>query len=204
MAKLTRKEAKAESRKRLILATISVLRQEGPGGLTTGKIANAAGLSQPSFYVHFKDMDDALFAAADEIGRELREALSRERHRVVERRSRETIHAAYLSALEAFLANPTFTEVILRYRRDDTTPIGRQARALVDAIRGDIYRDVTSHGLDESRLPALDIFVDLLLGMTLTAVEGLLDGRYADRNECAEVLFRAMVSVFTALSTRET
>ena len=203
MAKLTRKEAKAESRRRLILATIAVLREVGPGGLTTGKIARAAGLSQPSFYVHFKDMEDALAAAADEIGRELRAALSKQRQRVGELRSRETLHAAYVAALDAFLDHPEFTEVVLRYRRDDATPVGRQARAFVDAIRDDIVRDLGERGLDERRLPDLTMFVDLQLGMTLAAVEGLLDGRYTNRNECAEVLLRSIVSVLTTLAMRE-
>lgn len=201
--KLSRREAKERSRYRLVSATIDVLHQEGPAGLTTGKVARAAGLSQPSFYVHFKSMDDALEAAAVEIGEQIRAALRAERARLASERSHETMRAAFRATLNAFLLHPTFTEVVLRYRRDRATPVGKYARALFSAIREDILSDLRACGLDESRLPSLGAFVELMLGMTLAMLEGLIDGRFTDRDECADTLARSTTGVFWVLSMRD-
>jgi AcrR family transcriptional regulator len=42
----------------------------GYGGLSTGAVARAAGVAQPTFYVHFRDMDDLLRTiGTEQIGR---------------------------------------------------------------------------------------------------------------------------------------
>jgi hypothetical protein len=147
-------------------------------------------------------MEDALDAAANEIGKLIRRTLHEERERLRTQRSHDSLHAAFLAALNAFLAHPTFTEVLLRYRRDDVTPVGRYARSLVDGMRQDMLEDLRSMGLDESRMPCLSLYVELLMGMILAAVEGLLDRRFTNVSDCAEALLRSSISLYTALGEK--
>ena len=64
----------SKTRQRLIDSTLEIVRTEGPAGLTTGKIANAAGIQQPGFYAHFKNVDACLKAAADQLAERMRQA----------------------------------------------------------------------------------------------------------------------------------
>ena len=68
-SRLTRKASTELTRRRLIDGAIEILRRDGFAAATTGRIASAAGLKQPSFYVHFDDRDQVFEAAANEIGR---------------------------------------------------------------------------------------------------------------------------------------
>src|SRR5271166_1976965 len=66
------------TRRRLVDGAVDILRREGLAAATTGRIASAAGLKQPTFYVHFTDRDEVFEAAADEIGRRMLEKLQRQ------------------------------------------------------------------------------------------------------------------------------
>jgi AcrR family transcriptional regulator len=200
-SKMSRREAKARSRERLVGATIHILRDQGASGLTTGKIARAAGLSQPSFYVHFKDMDDAVEAAAERIGEKIRCSLSDARQALRQERSHAALYAIFTATLEALLADPTCTEVLLKHRRDETTHIGKYSVELLRSMRDDMLEDCRSFGLTDERLPQLELFVDFMNALTLSAVEGFLDGRYKDRAVCVEALVRASVSVYMGLES---
>ena len=63
----TRKASKERTRQKLVQATLKILHKQGPTALTTGRIAQAAGVAQPTFYVHFKGMDDAVGEAAEHV-----------------------------------------------------------------------------------------------------------------------------------------
>jgi TetR/AcrR family transcriptional regulator, fatty acid biosynthesis regulator len=201
VAKLSRREAKALSRQRLIDATIEILVGEGPGALTTGRVARAAGLSQPSFYVHFRDMDEALEVAAQTIGERIRQTLVEARRRLKTDRSRSALSEAFGVALDAFLSQPVCTQVLLRYRRDETTPVGRYAQALLETLRGDLVADCRAMGLDAARAPGLELFAEYTMAMTLSTVEGILDGRLSDRARCLDALVRSSVAVYGALQS---
>ncbi len=198
--KSTRAQAKERSHKKLINATIRVLRREGPQGLTTGKIARAAGLSQPSFYVHFSDMDDALEAAAEEIGTRIRKTIREERRPFTGTRSRDTLRAAFAGAVNAFMAHPTFTELVLRYRRDDSSPIGAYSRDLVASIFRDLHADFQGGMLGDAPLRSVDIYAQLIAYMTFGVVEGLLDGTLDDREACIDTLVDAAIASYRQLS----
>ena len=66
-------------------------------------MAERANVSQSSFYVHFKDMNDALQAAAAQIGEPVREALSRARRAMDVANPREAIRRVYDTAISAML-----------------------------------------------------------------------------------------------------
>jgi len=56
------------TRQRLLTTALALLRAEGAAGVTTGRVAAGAGLSQSGFYRYFADLDACIDAAvrADE------------------------------------------------------------------------------------------------------------------------------------------
>ena len=55
-----------ESRRRLLDATLSLIKVEALHKLSASRIAREAGMSSQSFYLYFKDMDDILLALSEE------------------------------------------------------------------------------------------------------------------------------------------
>ena len=66
----TRARPSGDVRRRIVEATLDLVRELGLGGLTTVAIARAARIHQPNFYAYFRNVDDCLAAAADAIASE--------------------------------------------------------------------------------------------------------------------------------------
>lgn len=196
--KPTRREAKELTRQRLVDATLQVLSEEGPEQLTTGRIARAAGLSQPSFYLYFTDMEDAQKAALREVGQQLRTVVRESRKHLVLRP--DTVREAYAAAVNYFTAHPIFTRLLLRHRRDPTL-LGRGLSEILTEARADFLADLRALGV-ERELRRLDLFVELVLGMTLTVAEAILDGRMPDQEEAIDGLTEAAVGAYRGLMIR--
>lgn len=56
----TRQAVKDETRARILKAGAKIIAEEGFGAFTMNKIAKAAGITQPGFYVHFDSIADLL------------------------------------------------------------------------------------------------------------------------------------------------
>ncbi len=174
--KLTRKEAKERTRQRLIDAVLHHIRENGMSGLTTGRVAEAAGIAQSSFYVHFKDMDEALQAAAEKLGVEMRGLLTEQRQRVdLARSPNANLRVAYEGTLRALLAYPALTDLMLSHRRDRNSPLGECLRAIIAEAREDLISDVR-HIFGDAATD-FDLEAHFIVGLTLTTVEGVVDGR---------------------------
>lgn len=61
----------AESRRRLLDATLSLIAVESVHKLSASKIARAASMASQSFYLYFKDIDEILLTLAKEAAEEL-------------------------------------------------------------------------------------------------------------------------------------
>ncbi|NOY92539.1 MAG: TetR/AcrR family transcriptional regulator [Deltaproteobacteria bacterium] len=173
---MTRVEAKQRTRGRLIEATLEVLYREGEAKLTTGRVAAAAGVAQPTFYVHFASMDEALTEAAERVSERVRVRLRDYREGLGVESPREAVARTFSSSLRALLAEPHMTELFLRHRRDVSSPLGRRFRQTIDAARHDLREDLLRMGLVKHEETAA-VQAELLVGMVLAATEGLLDGR---------------------------
>ena len=62
---MSRQINKERTRHRLLQAILKTIQRYGHGTLTTGRVAELAGVAQPTFYVHFRSMDQALEQVAD-------------------------------------------------------------------------------------------------------------------------------------------
>ena len=88
---IRREEAKFLTRRRLLDAAATLLGETGYAGLSASAVTRAAGVAQPTFYVHFRDKNDLVRTLADEkIGviRLASDAAARGAHQVAARSHR--------------------------------------------------------------------------------------------------------------------
>ena len=194
--KLTRKQAKEQTRQKLLDALLQIARTDGLQALTTTRIAAAAGGAQSSFYFHFDGMDEAMRAAADKLGRGIRDTIRRERGNIDLSDPKRTVRSVHAVTINAFLADPAFAQLFLQHRRDTTTPLGQTFAELLDETRRELASDMARV---MAALPNPDVYAELFIGMSLAIVEGLLDGRLADRDACLDAMAHV---VGTALAHR--
>jgi TetR/AcrR family transcriptional regulator, fatty acid biosynthesis regulator len=197
--KLTRKEAKQRTRQRLLDGLIEVARREGLQGLTTTKVADAAGVAQSSFYFHFEGMEDALRAAADRLGNQLKETIRSERQRVATGDREVTLRGAWEASINSMLAVPAFTQLFLRHRRDPTSPLGDTFSELLDQYRRELAEDISRYWSD---LPNQAIYAELIVGMIMGVLEGLLDGRIENKQACIDALMQLTSAALSSVPSK--
>jgi TetR/AcrR family transcriptional regulator, fatty acid biosynthesis regulator len=202
-ARLTRKASTELTRRRLIEGAIEILRRDGFAAATTGRIASAAGLKQPSFYVHFDDRDQVFEAAANEIGRRVIEILKRQLTAIDRAHPRRSIRAAYTAVTAAFLSEPELTRIFLRHRVDDGTVLGRTFRSLLDQVRGELVESLGRYGVVLPRSMA-EAHIELLVAASLGLLEGLIEGRLRDREPAIDAISDATVAMFRSLTRDRT
>src|SRR6186997_2192055 len=76
-----RRGKQGETRARLIRVTIDLLRVESLSALTTSRITKAAGIAQPGFYAHFKNVDELVQTAIMEVLEDMRVKIGDARRR---------------------------------------------------------------------------------------------------------------------------
>ena len=188
----TRKANKERTRNKLIQATLKILHKQGPTALTTGRIAQAAGVAQPTFYVHFKDMDEALEEAAAVVGESIRTRLSEFRDGLEDGASPQAaLRHAFTTGVEALVADRRSAELFLRHRRDVANPLGRRWRELTDVAREDLIKDLHARGVGKL-VDDLVVLADTIIGLVLTTVESILDGRVTNRSAAMDAMLRSV------------
>jgi AcrR family transcriptional regulator len=201
-ARLTRKESTELTRRRLIDGAIEILRRDGVAAATTGRIASAAGLKQPSFYVHFADRDQIFEAAATEIGRRVIEMLNKQLSAFDPAHARRSIRSAYAAMTTAFLTEPELTRIFLRHRNDDGTVLGRTFHALLQQARTELTDSLSRYNLVLPREIA-EAHIELLVAGVLGLLEGLLDGRLRDQEAAVDAIAGITIAMFRSLKDRK-
>jgi len=147
--RLGRRQKKERTRQLLIDAAIDIVRQEGIEALTTTRLASAAGITQPAFYVHFKNVEHCRQAAAGQLFERLRE-LQADAQQLAgslitgldSLDKQEVISATWEKVLTLALAERRTLETALRYRHDPSSALGRGVREALDRGRSDIARQL--------------------------------------------------------------
>ncbi len=108
---------------KIVNAAVTIMREEGPTGVTTARLAEASGIVQSGFYTHFKNVDEAIVAAAEHTGRRLRDIIRRWRMEIVALGDVTVQQLAehYASLIHLLLEERHFTELYLQYRRTPTS-----------------------------------------------------------------------------------
>ncbi|MFC7341361.1 TetR/AcrR family transcriptional regulator [Saccharopolyspora griseoalba] len=131
------------SREAAVAEAVRVLDDEGVGALSMRRIAQRLGVSSPSLYKHFRDLDDVLDAVADAIIEEITSQLPHDttswRHELdqLARRYRDTFRN-HPHALALVMRRPVRSEsslaglnAVLQILLDDGWSAARAARALL-------------------------------------------------------------------------
>jgi AcrR family transcriptional regulator len=203
-----RRGRQGETRARLIQVTIDLVRTEGLSALTTSRITRAAGIAQPGFYAHFKNVDDLLRQAIGQVLNEMREKIRAARRRSFERidsvenpANLDTLRAAYEDGLTVFLSDPAFAELFLRYRRDPSL-LGGYMRRAMDGVRADITEDIwmraQATGVPAERFPEISFWAEQVLALYFVAAEAMLDKRYGSREMLLDSLARSAQAIMIA------
>ncbi|GAA3609444.1 hypothetical protein GCM10022419_113070 [Nonomuraea rosea] len=206
---LTRSEAKDQTRRRLIRAALAILDEEGEAGLTTTKVAKAAGLAQSSFYVHFKDRQELLRVLAEEGGERLRRSMREARRKAREAPDDLESHRdTFRIPLEAICRHPELLRIQLRARHDPSSSLRDFARQTAAAYREHHAADLAALGYtadDERDRRRLEMIAEGIDAATNALAMGHLDGRYPDLDECADILTalsRGALRVLRAAKTK--
>lgn len=202
--RLSREEAKQQTRTRLLDAALELLIEQGYENLTTGRIAKRAGMAQPTFYVHFSDMQELLSELAANLVRKLRRAF---------RESRTPLHeggdVAAASRRTVWLALQTVVEhagLLRLYMAEQLhlqSSIGPQVRqsleAFIDDLADDLQRVPAAQDLPRARLR---LFTQCIVASSIAAGLSVAEGRYPLDDELVGSLADSFVGMLGALLAR--
>jgi AcrR family transcriptional regulator len=198
-ATLTREESKALTRQRLIEAAVRLLSSPDESRtLTTGNVAKEAGVAQPTFYVHFRDMDDLLTAVVEVRMKELRTAFNESRGAIdlsalAPGGPDEALRSAFRVPVRAMLDRPLLFRVYVRERTHADSPLGRYCQLLYQELRKDLAADLRVWAAQIERGASaneVEILADAFSSMVEGVALGLLEGKYDDVEEVVDILVR--------------
>ncbi len=191
-ARMSRKEAKAVTRARLLTAALEVLDEDGEAALTTTEVTRRAGIAQSSFYVHFVDMDDLVHGLVDHLASERRRQ-TRAARRMARRAPGdvEALRDTFRLPLADLVSHPRLFGLVVRSRYDRSSPLGEWSRGVLGATRAALVEVLVSWGMpdgtDADRRRA-EMVADGLVALTEMLALGHLEGRYPDLEEVIDVL----------------
>lgn len=188
----------------LVDAAIDTLSAAGPRGLTSVRVARAAGLAQSGFYRYFRNPDDCLRVVADAVGDRLR-ALHSELWRTMLAADPADVDATtryYEAWLGAVLVERRAASLFFRHR-NDPSPFGRAMTRHLDLMRADmtewLAKIAASAGVAPGHERSIALLAELLLAEALGLCESLLEERRTDVAPVARALARSAVDATKAL-----
>ena len=195
---LSREETKLITRRRLLDGAALVLRKEGFEKLTTSRVAREAGVAQPTFYVHFRDMNDLLQALAEENLVQIRKPLRQARLSIQTADSDDPLRETFRLPLRALTAQPELFKLWIQELHRPGSPLGRMAQEMQDEMRRDLVEDLIALGAPAETArerQRLEIIADGLIVLTQGMAVGYIDGRYTDLEQIVDVLVSFAIGV---------
>ncbi len=189
---MSRQIRKERTRLRLLQAILNTIHRYGHGTLTTGRVAQLAGLAQPTFYVHFQSMDQALEQVAEWVASELGPAFE---PAVSPRsdRAAQVLEEAVSKCTRSLVEDPKVAEVFLSNRRDQATALGRRWTVLTGGLRARMREMVVQVRPDAAPADAT-LHAEMLVSIIFGLAEAYLDERVEDLDRAAAVASRAIVA----------
>lgn len=179
--RLTRAEKKERTRSQLIQAAAELARTGGVAAVTTTAVTARVGVTQPAFYVHFKNVDEILAVAAEEISSRITQILREVRAAGRERGPIENSETTVRLSLEALISEPAMLDIFLRYRRDTTSALGNAIMACETRARRELAEDLAQGaakvGFDVAKLPPLSLVADTFVSLFIGGLESIRDER---------------------------
>ena len=188
---LSREESKLVTRHRLLEAAARILSEEGYGKLSAAAVARAAGIAQPTFYVHFSDKDDLVRTLAREKLEALRRPLKEARARVVGGHGIEALRDTFRLPLRALLDHPALFRLYVQEAHQPGSPFADEAKKLARELEDDLVEDLIAGGAPASTPAERDrlcMIAESMITLTETLGLGYLDGKYGDIERVVDVL----------------
>lgn len=197
--RLSREEAKLITRHRLLQAGLALLAEEGPEHLTTGKVAKRAGIAQPTFYVHFKDMDALLQAVTEDQVTRLRSTLRQLRLQINTGGgvAGDIIRETYRAPLQLLVKqHSNVLRLLISELHRPHSALGQAAQKLVDEVIKDLVEDLTTLGVGAAITPPqLNLICEGLIMLTIHYGLGLIEGRHQDLELVVDVLTQQTIAM---------
>lgn len=190
--RMSRQINKERTRRRLLQAILKTIHRYGHGALTTGRVAQLAGVAQPTFYVHFRSMDQALEQVAEWVAQELGPGLDAKASADLDDAA-EVLQQAVLKCTSSIVRDRKVAEVFLRNRRDQTSALGRRWTVLGDSLRERMRQIVLQVRPDIAPADAV-LHAELLVSVVFGLAEAQLDGRIKDLGRATATASRAIVT----------
>lgn len=189
-----RQSQRSATRERLVQATINLLRQEGVAAVTTVSVTRAAGIVQSGFYLHFKNIDECLRVAAEQVAEGIRSYVAetrRELHKI-NPDSLALLRDHCEKMLEIFNTERRFMEVFLHHRHDRSS-LGEVMRELKTQVHADLVEDLQNvifrrKLLLDSERERVSLQAEIILAAALITGEALIENRISRMETAAELL----------------
>jgi AcrR family transcriptional regulator len=188
---LTREESKLITRRRLLAAAADILAQGGYGQLSASAVARAAGIAQPTFYVHFRDKEELVRTLAREKLEALRRPLREARRRVARGDGIDALRDTFRMPLRALLEHPELFRLYIQEAHQPGSPFGEHARELGRELEADLVEDLVAAGASagtRAERQRLEMIAEGVIALTETLGLAYLDGRYTDLEAIVDVL----------------
>jgi AcrR family transcriptional regulator len=187
----TRQLAKEQTRQRLLDAALEILDTDGEAALTTTKVAELAGVKQPTFYVHFADMDDLLLTLVQRLWAEHSSVAEETRESVGHATTSEQVRELFRATVEALIAHPVVLRLVVRSRLDPASPLGDFTRAELETTVRNLTARLAAGGLpygtpQEKR--RLQMQAEGIIALIENLALSHLEGHYDDIDEVLDVL----------------
>lgn len=198
---------KEATRERLLQAAIELIRKRGAEALSTVSVTEAAGFAQSSFYMHFKNVDECLRAAAQRVAGEIRAFIADHRRRThaAVMAGNATPIAHYSAVLRLFIEQRSFSELLVRHRHD-RSPVGKVMRKMIEGVRADLIADswslASSLGVHRKHYDRVALTAELIHAQVMAAGEALLEGRFTDVEMLADELSATIEATIQASLAR--
>jgi len=189
---MSRQINKERTRQRLLQAVLKTIQRYGHGTLTTGRVAELAGVAQPTFYVHFRSMDQALEQVAEWVAQELSPALNPQKSAELDRAA-DVLEEAVRKCTRSLVRDRKVAEVFLSNRRDQTSALGRRWSVLTGSLR-ERMRQIIVQVSPEIPASEASLHAELLVSVVYGLAEAYIDGRVDDLDRATATASRAIVT----------
>ena len=186
-----------DTRNYLLVAALRLLAEHGYAGVTTGQIAKAAGIKQPSFYAHFESRDACIAESIRNEGRLLAERLAQRRQNLPTAGgtiAQDFVEMGFTLLLNYLSERGDFMRV-LNGLLDAPNLAGDAVRDVLTLLRDQLVSDLPRFGVAD--LPDLSMRADFLISMVGQAERGVRMGHY-DLREVAQYLTKQTFGLFEA------
>lgn len=183
-------------RQRIIDATLQGIHNQGINTLTPTHIAKLAGIRQPNFYAHFKNMDACLSAAAEFIFSQFDDfnqaAFAELRSEVSKGGDFVELNRRYHIELAQVLADHrNVSELYFRHRNGSSAfarALHRLDRQTVSNVREHLWEWAALAGVSARHIDEISLLAELQVGNVATAMLALFDGIIPDATTAGEAL----------------